>query len=339
MSHFFLTSRPYSYVDNMARALLVCAVAGVADNIRLVSETLVLSLLMWFYLNWSSDARQNDPGRIVPPRWLIWAPVLIALALVATRGILPLAMLAVYVAAIWAYPWKAIVSRLGVFGPILRGATIVAHALFILAYIWPAHIEASTFAVLLLVLTVLHVGKNLVGDIRDIWTDQYELPARFGYRSALWTLRGIFATAAAVVCFFLPEQRMTIGVPLVVQWAAMEVLNLLFTGQRPELVGYVGHRLFVQTFTATELLLAYQFGMAGIVCWFMAGAMVLLQVSYRHVPGKQYPRWSDLANTLSSQRCVSTFSERQSDLSRTDNLRGSTGDKHIKQTHSIRSVV
>ncbi len=335
--HFFLTSRPYSYVDNMARALLVCAFAGISSNLRLVSESLVLSLLMWFFLNWSSDARQKDPGRFIPPRWLTWTPFLATLALAAAHGIFPLGMLAIYLATITAYPWKAIVPRLGVFGPALRGATIVAHALFILAYIIPPHIEASTFAVLFLTLTLVHMGKNLVGDIRDIQTDHYELPARFGFRAAFWTLRGTFAAAAAMVWFLLPAQRMTMGAPLVLQWAVMEVLTLLPTRQRPELVGYVGHRLYVLTFTTTELLLAYQFGASGAICWILAGAMVLLQMSYRYVPGKEYPRLSELVSAFSVRRSDSGLSQRRSDPPGMGYLADQTG--FDKPNRVVRSVI
>lgn len=296
--HFLLLSRPYSYVDNMARALLVCALAGVSGKHQLVSETVVLSILIWFFLNWSSEARQKDFGRIIPTRWLVWTPILVALPLVAYRGILPLSMLGLCLITIWLYPWKAIDCRLGIFGPIIRGAQIMAHALFILAYIGPNQIEIPKFVLVLFTLVILHIGKNLVGDIRDIQTDRYELPARFGYRPAFWIVRVTFAFAALILIFILPEQRMTIGIPLVTQWAAMEIFNLLFTRQHPEFVGYAGHRLYVITFTLTELLLAYQFGMDITIFWLMAGAMILLNSSYRHVPGKHYPRFSELTSVF-----------------------------------------
>lgn len=296
--HFLLLSRPYSYGDNMARALLVCAFAGVASNLQLVSEALVLSLLLWLFLNWSSDARQKNQGRLIPPRWLVWAPMLIALPLVAYRGILPLTMLGFCMATIWVYPWKAIDPRLGIFGPVFRGVQIMAHALFILAYVEPSQIDATAFTRVLFILVILHIGRNLVGDIRDIRTDRYELPARFGYRAAFWVVRASFIVAALVLNFLLPEQKTTIGIPLAAQWAVMETLSHLFARQHPELVGYVGHRLYVITFTVMELLLAHQFGMDAIICWAMAGAMIVLEATYRHVPGKQYPRFSELVSVI-----------------------------------------
>jgi hypothetical protein len=291
--HFFLTSRPYSFPDNVARALLVCALVGVSSNLRLVFESIVLSLTMWCFLNWSSDARQRDAGRIVPSRWLTWTPFVVTSAVVAARGITPLIMLVGYLATIIAYPWKARVPCIGVFGPVLRGATIVGHLLFILSYLGHDHVDPSRFAFLFLALTLLHVGRNLVGDIRDILTDRYELPARFGFRPALWTLRGIFAAVAVTIFFLLPAQQIAVGGPLILQWALIELLAFLWGEQRPELVGYLGHRLYVLTFTTSELLLAHQFGAPSAICLTIAGAAVLLQVFYRYVPGKKYPQLSE----------------------------------------------
>lgn len=291
--HLFLTSKPYSYSDNVARAIMVCVVAGVGRDVGLLLNTSLASLFMWLFFNWYSDSRQRQPGRIVPSPVLVWTPVGFGALIAATYGLVPLFYLVAYSVTIMLYPMKAIRKEVGPLGPFLRSLTVVAHGLFLLSLTGsPLHLSHDIIAVFA-VLFFVHAARNLVGDIRDIQDDRFELPAQYGFSISMWVVRGLLL-AGILAGLYLEDGAFNIGLPVLVQWLSMEILARRFGCAQAHIAGYVGHRLFVLTFTFMEILIAHAYGADAALCWAMAGAAVLFNLTYSYLPGKRYPSISDI---------------------------------------------
>ena len=97
-----------------------------------------------------------------------------------------------------------------------------------------------------------------------------------------------------VLSCFIPSGIISIGVPLTVQWIAIEVMTQMIGSNKPQIVGYLGHRLFVVAFTSSEVLVAYFLNVNSHLCLGMVALMILLHPTYGYVPGKRYPRIADL---------------------------------------------
>jgi len=320
LKHFFLLSRPYSYADNIARAFLVCGLYGAAGDATTLLITGTASTLMWLFLNWLSDWVQKQPGRLLPPLFLVWTPVAMTILLAAFSGPIALLALFVYVISILLYPWKSLIVRLGDWGPILRGVTIAAHYWFVIT-LMPPDTAAPPFVVFALacVLFFAHAARNLVGDIRDIRSDVHELPARRGFKPALRLTRvfvvgaflagGSCAVGALLTGGLVPGWWIWVLIPIGVQWTCLEILAFAWGRARPHHVGYVGHRLFVLTFTVMELLIAYDFGVNIGVCVSLCAFAFATNITYWYVPGKRYPTIVLIDPPLGELRPVRTQSQ------------------------------
>jgi hypothetical protein len=248
---------------------------------------------MWLFLNWFSEAIQKDPSRIIPRPAVVWTPFFLSLLLCAREGTGAVVFLIVFTLTIAAYPWKAKSPVLGPLGPILRGITILTHALLIIAYVDGFRRLSCDAMYVVGFLALLHVARNLVGDIRDMEKDQYELPARFGFRVSYNVVRVILGSSL-VVAWFTNVFYPALVVPLIVQWLGLEFLAVAYRGNNTHLVGYVGHRLFVITYTCAQIGVCKSVGIAPSTCWVLSAILVCLQLSYRHTPGKTYPAWKEV---------------------------------------------
>ena len=300
VSHFFFTSKPYSYVCNAARGLIVCGALGLGRDVWSLVEASVCSLLLWLFFNWYSDYRQRDVGRIVPSIWLVIAPVAAALLICVPKGGGAVLFLVIYVLAIMVYPLKAVVPYVGPFGPVLRGGTIFAHFLFVFALLGPVSTISRDVVLIVFTLSLVHVARNLVGDIRDIREDKIEFPVRYGLRAALWALRLLFAISV-VLSIFISKGIVTIGIPVLIQWIVIESLAAKCRAGNEHIVGYVGHRCFIITFTFCELLIAYALGVSGVLCGTLAFLALLLQVTYGLLPGKRFPKRIEILKAISAK--------------------------------------
>lgn len=287
VAHFTLTSRPYSYADNLARGLLSCALVGQGGDFRSIWIASILSLLMWLFLNWHSETRQKDVGRLTPPKWVTWTPLVLSVGLCATVNPASLPFLAFYVGSILLYPLKAIAPAFGPAGPFFRTLTVAAHCLTVMAAVRDV-VEISRTAILVIVaLGVFHGTRNLVGDIRDIRQDRFEIPARYGFSIAMNIVRASFASILLLSCF-IPHGILALAVPLVIQWIALEALAWRLGSGGAPLVGYLGHRLFVVLFTFSELAFAWMLGATPWICGTIGALTLLLHPTYALIPGKKY---------------------------------------------------
>ena len=285
--HFFLTSRPYSYADNAARALLVCGQAGAAQDSATLWRASLVSLLMWLHLNWYSDRRQRQAGRLLPSARMVWLPVALSAVLIIPCGFTAYIGLGLYLLSIRLYPCKAVYPALGIYGPLFRGLTVGAHVLFVLSLVPGPHPLTPEFVFLALALSLLQAARNLVGDIRDIGQDRFELPARFGFRAAMRVTYCLLATGL-LAGGMLSQGRLALIIPMLILCAALELSSRKWGTSRPGRAGYVAHRLFVFAFTMGQALMAIHFGVSSLLCYGLIAVSALANLTYPYLPGKRF---------------------------------------------------
>jgi hypothetical protein len=182
-TELLLLTRPYSWIDTVLNVLVGLVWSGGAYSGTRYLSAATIALLLWFSLNWISEAIQHDPGRNPPGLGLAVGPLLVAgVWAVQVGGVRSVPWLAVYIALVFVYPWKARNSLLGPFGPALRG--LQTGALYMLGASFGAGFPVSLRIVFSLAL--VQAARSLVADIRDIHTDVYELPKRIGKRASKW---------------------------------------------------------------------------------------------------------------------------------------------------------
>ncbi|MHA2283582.1 MAG: hypothetical protein ACXAC5_22295 [Promethearchaeota archaeon] len=301
--HFFLTSKPYSYSLNIAVSILVCGYAGKGVHYKHVISVSIVSILMWLFFNWYSDSSQKDRGRLVPPKLLIWSPLIITLVMSACQNILAIFFLLLHIAAIMLYPLKATRHMVGSLGPLIRGVTIFTQALFALAFIGGLPSITYDFVLMIIAISLLHVARNLIGDVRDIRQDRFEIPARFGFNVSLWIVRTVMIIIS-ILTFFIKNGTFLIGLPLVIQWIGLEIIVLLISKENEHIIGYLAHRLFIFTVTSACILIAFFCGVSGKVCIILIALMLLLQPTYTYLPGKQFPTLQEIILSLKQNKII-----------------------------------
>jgi hypothetical protein len=152
------------------------------------TEVILAGLLgtgLWVGLNWLSDYAQKDEGRPVPPRWLLGCIILLCLVGGFSYGPASGAWVVIHFMLVWCYAKKKTVPVAARFSNLLRAGTVFALCAALTSAasggFWPQG-EAFWFS---LVQAATHGARNLMGDIRDIRRDKYEIPARFGAGFAL----------------------------------------------------------------------------------------------------------------------------------------------------------
>ena len=295
--HFLFTSKPYSYASNIAVGVMVCEFAGRGIHSSNIVNVAIVSILMWFFLNWYSDSIQKDSGRFVPSKLLIWSPFIVTFVMSAHQNVVAVLFLLIHGAIIMLYPLKATHHIVAPFGPLIRGMTIFTQVFFILAFIGELSSITYDFILVVLAISLLHVGRNLIGDIRDILQDRYEIPARFGFAVSLWTVR-IVMTVVSCLVFFVPKGMISIGLPVAIQWISFEMLVVFISKGNENIIGYLGHRLFILTLTSACILAGFFFGLSGKICIILTALMLLLQPTYTYLPGKQFPTLQEIKLSL-----------------------------------------
>jgi hypothetical protein len=214
---------------------------------------------MWFFFNWYSDSLQRNPGRIVPPAWLVIAPLAASAAIVGLARPVALVGLLIYVAFILAYPLKAMRRWAGPLGPVLRGLSASAQFAMV---IWPYqplfHLSRLQW-LLAVAIAFAQAARNLLGDIRDMKTDRFEFPAGFGATAAYTVVFILLALAMLVVAIPLHMPAQTY--PFAAQFAITLGLALLLSRRSVPAAAYSGHMLFVLTLTLFQVNMATRLGM------------------------------------------------------------------------------
>ena len=144
---------------------------------------------------------------------------------------------------------------------------------------------------------MLHSQRNLVGDVRDIRTDRFELPARSTMPGS-WACR-VHILAAIPLCIFLGLRVIPLAADgvLLVSWLTIELLAWRYGNRRAYLWGYVGHRVLILTTTLFHLLIAIPRGLTPGWAVFLAALTLILHPTYRYLPGKRFPEFGPVHPT------------------------------------------
>ncbi len=246
IKHFFLTSKPYSYAGEVSRGILYSLLLSPTNKILAISISASISFLMWLYFNWQSDFIQQDIGRIRPPKILFLIPLLIAM-LISTYlgGIIGFSGIVIYSLSIVLYSFKAKNSFLGIIGPFLRFLNGMA-LLIAVAFCLRLNLTINTLFIALIVSLYLAI-RNLIGDVRDIKNDKWEIPARFGMVTTLKIVRGGFIILLLSYIFLaLKEILPFYGVIIIILSILFsEIAIVRFDFNKPHIWGYIMHRILV----------------------------------------------------------------------------------------------
>jgi 4-hydroxybenzoate polyprenyltransferase len=172
-------------------------------------------------------------------------------------------------------------------GPLLRGLTVGAQFMRVWT-LTPGAPPNQVAIYAVLVLAIWHIGRNLVGDVRDVQKDVYELPVRFGTAAASWVFR--LGNVAALVLLFagpLPG-RLPAGMVVVFTWLVIELLQRRFVGESAHEWGYLGHRVMVLAAVFAHLFLAVPMGLPWVWTVAILVAAITLQPLYFWLPGKRF---------------------------------------------------
>ena len=293
--HFFLTSKPYSYASEMTRSLAFYLVLTGDTRFESLLAVSIQTLALWLYFNWQSDRIQSDPGRIRPPLMIILSAAIVGIWIgYAMGGVWGVGGALVYIATICAYPLKARSPFWGPLGPVLRLLTQLGGFVMIcgLSKVFP-DVVAFSIAVALSVWLLI---RNLVGDVRDVRTDVYELPARYGTGITKWAIRvGLLVTGIILWLALSSESKPAILSLSVValMFAVLEMLYVVYAIE-PYKWGYVGHRFMVMVTVVLNLVISLMYGLPVEWLLIMIFLTITLQYCYKFLPGKRFPSLPEL---------------------------------------------
>ena len=269
-----LLTRPYSWIDAILNTLIGLAWSRGANSLGLRLSVAVIALLMWFSLNWVSEAIQHDPDRRMPGWGLTLAPLFIAWGWTLYLGSSDsLLWLVAYTALIFIYPWKARNSFLGPLGFLLRG--VQTGTLFMLGTSFGGASPAVSRIVFSLVL--VQAARSLVADIRDVKSDVHELPTLIGERPSKWFAVALLLAGIAS----MPSLRPGHFEPQLILLGMM-VLMVVF---RPD-YSYELHFGFIMVFAFAKMAIYTELlGEAPYLNWIVLSPLQMaLSSTYWHVP-------------------------------------------------------
>ena len=285
----FLLTRLYSYGATMSSTLLSLALVKCFAPL-LIIQAWVLGLLMWAGLNFASERLQQNPGREIPPIWILCvtlAPGLIVA--ISSSSLLTLVYLA-YLCSVFLYPLKAMFKPFGAFGPLLRGFNAFFQSLYFLILFGGNEFITSKNLLIISIIPILHIARNLLGDLRDIGKDTFEFPKKFGTPTTL-----ILCVGVLLVAFF-------IGLEVLSHWQALCILFLaaypllttiyyLKIGKSNAHAGFVGHKAFVLAVPITQCFICFIFGAPSWAIGVVLLVSFCLHKTYWITPGKDYSRF------------------------------------------------
>ncbi|MCX6844290.1 MAG: hypothetical protein NTX53_18680 [candidate division WOR-3 bacterium] len=250
---YMLLSRPYSWPDMALTGVLACSVATngpiVSGNVLLAAG---LSLVLWVWLNWTSERFQMDEGRLRPRLWVILLFLAIGVAVTVLVQPYAVAGLAVFVVLCLVYPFKKKIRYVGFVSFAIRGLQTATLFLLCAALFVPLRTLVSDrwIGAVALNLFLLQSSRSLVADIRDVRTDVNELPRRIGVVASTVLALLLFAVSA----FLVPMRTYALFGPML---AATGIILLVFY-RDPETSAHLVHRSSVISFAAYKLGLSLQ---------------------------------------------------------------------------------
>lgn len=294
IKHFFLTSKPYSYAGEISRGVLFALILLPSNLDSVIIISACISLLMWLYFNWQSDYIQRDRGRLQPPLMLFLFPFIIvssiAYYLNEFSGLLGIV---IYAISIILYSYKTKNKLLGLLGPILR--LLNGLAFFVsLSLIFNLTVTSEALVIAFVVSFFLAI-RNFVGDVRDINTDKYEFPARFGAKLSANIIR--FSLMFLIIISIITQSKIINFYSILIvilSWITFELLILKFIYEKPDLWGYLFHRVLIISVTLFQLLLITMYLDDFRIYLFIIALLFITQPFYFYLPSKSFKKLKEL---------------------------------------------
>lgn len=287
LGHFYRLTRPYSWVCSTAVAVAAWLLSGGGPGMAALAIPLSLSALLWVGLNWLSDSIQRDPGRVPPPTALLLTALAVSLALAAAQSASACVWALIHYLLVLAYARKKHSATIGAVSYLLRGGTVFAACASVGAAANGAWFPQGDALWFIASQALAHAGRNLVGDIRDMKTDRYELPVTHGAKFAVVVAVGCLVAAG---CAALKLHVLLLDTTLFIVALLLGVLWLMPYGKRLgyDIAGRRLHHLMVFVFSAFTLWCSYRLGVWW--GWVAIGSLLLttLHMTYYDNPGKGF---------------------------------------------------
>ena len=287
LKHLFYLTRPYSWVCSTAVAVAAWLLAGGAAQLLGLWIPLLLSALLWVGLNWLSDSIQRDAGRTPPSRTLVTIVVVASLGFAAFFSASAFVWAGIHYALVLAYAQKKVSPKVGAISYLFRGGTVFAACAAASAAAngaWSPTGDAFWF---IASQSLAHAARNLIGDIRDMKDDRYELLATHGATRAAMVAVACLLAAGVAAAMLTVLRRETISFVVVL---LIGVFLLIRYGGRIgyEKAGRRLHHVMVVAFSIFTLYCSFHLGVWWL--WVVLGSafLVALHRTYKDNPGKGY---------------------------------------------------
>lgn len=287
LGHLYRLTRPYSWVCSTAVSVAAWVFSGGGPGMAALLIPLSLSALLWVGLNWLSDSIQRDAGRVPPPAALLLATLALSLALAAVQSASACAWALIHYLLVLAYARKKHSAKVGAVSYLLRGGTVFAACASVGAAANGAWFPQGDAFWFIASQSLAHAARNLIGDIRDMKTDRYELPVTHGAK---------LAVVVAVVCLVaaggaaLMMRILVADTTLFIVALLLGVLWLMLYGRRLgyDIAGRRLHHLMVFVFSAFTLWCSYRLGVWWGWVSIGSGLLIALHMTYYDNPGKSF---------------------------------------------------
>lgn len=266
VEEYFFLSRPYSVVNVVLLATFVSFLVNGGFVFTFFIRDVCLSVFMWVGSLFFNELIQNEKGRPKIDRVFLWFSLFfpIAVALVVNYSAVGFVILS-YVSS-YVYATKNYRKIFSEFVFLFRGLVEVSiYATIVSLY----GLSVGEHLFFLIPLYLLTVSRNLVGDLRDVKTDQ----------STLAVKRGVLATKIVSLVFLFAA--VALSPSLIVAFPLMVLIPLMLLDN-----AYLTHRIFIvgTTFYFGNFILTL-LSTPGIVVLFQQGLFlsVLANFTYGYV--------------------------------------------------------
>jgi len=199
--------RVYSWINTISLGVIAVLLSGSGNFFGAI----VLSLLLWFVVNFVSEFFQKDAGRVQPNKFTLL--LLAGLMLLFLNNVFALLSGVIFLLMSIGYAQKKRKS-IGVFSFIFRG---VQEAFIFLTVLFYAGGSLSSLSILFAFFVFAFIGaRSLIGDLRDFKTDLTTLPVR----TSIFFSQVVSLVLLCISCIFsflfLPNLLLIIPIILVI---------------------------------------------------------------------------------------------------------------------------
>jgi hypothetical protein len=251
--HYFCLTRLYTWIDVVATGILGYFVSNpTAGWFAVLTQVVPLCILLWIVLNWISEYKQHDEGRIPPPIWLISLPLVFSAGIVVAIDGSLVGLWFVYLGLALIYPLKKSHRGIAAVCYLVRGLHTAVMFLLVVGLSGSWDARSLQLAVGLF---FLQASRSLVAEVRDAPFDTLGLPGEIARVTSL--------QKSEMICFVLAillglVAAAVLGASVAVAIAVMICIGWIF-GYRDQdhlpAAAYHIHRWFITASAAAKAFL------------------------------------------------------------------------------------